>query len=74
METKEKTHTIYGLIADNGDGSSSMHWFRTGAEVKVMLEKEYFFMNEGRPAETLTFPADLDLKAAGFTFNEDYGD
>jgi hypothetical protein len=46
--------TIYGLINECGDGSSSIHWYR----------------NEGTPAETLTFPDDLDLAAAGFYFTD----
>jgi len=72
-----KTQTIYGLISDNGDGSASMHWFRTKAEVDEMLDEgngheSYWSANEGGPSETLTFPADLDLEAAGFSFYEAY--
>ena len=71
---KAKTQTIYGLIADGGDGSASMRWYRTMAEVEHMLDEdngheEYWAANEGSPAEILTFPADLDLQACGFTFD-----
>ena len=69
-----KTQTIYGLISDNGDGSSSMHWFRDQEKVDFLLsddgDESYWAANEGSPAETLTFPADLDLEAAGFSFND----
>lgn len=68
-----KTQTIYGLIADCGDGSSSMRWYRTEAEVEHMLDEdnrhEEMWANEGCAAETLTFPAELDLEACGFSFD-----
>ncbi len=66
------THTVYGLINDCGDGSSSLHWFRSKDTVDEMLDEsnchEHYWCNEGSPAEILTFPADLDLEAAGFRF------
>jgi hypothetical protein len=62
---------VYGLISDNGDGSSSMHWFRTPEKVEEMNNHENYWANEGGPAETLTLPADLDLGAAGFRFYHD---
>lgn len=66
------TQTIYGLISDNGDGSSSMRWYRTQAEVDHMLDEENgheeMWANEGC-AETLTFPAGLDLEQCGFSFD-----
>ena len=68
------TQTIYGLIADGGDGSSSMRWFRSLDKVNELLDEdnghEQYWANEGGPAETLTFPDDLDLKACGFYFTE----
>ena len=71
-----KTQTVYGLISDNGDGSASVHWFRTKAKVDEMLDEDnghdnYWAGNEGGPNQTLTLPADLDLKKAGFSFWHD---
>ena len=68
------TQTIYGLISDNGDGSSSMRWYRTQSEVDHMLDegnghKEILNnYSDGQCPETLTFPADLDLTECGFSF------
>jgi len=66
--------TIYGIIADYGDGSSGMRWFKDEATVDELLngssEHEEYWANEGSPAETLTFPDDLDLEACGFSFSE----
>jgi len=67
------TQKVYGLISDKGDGSASMHWFRTKEKVDEMLDEDnghenYWAANEGGPSASLTLPADLDLKAAGFTF------
>ena len=75
-KTHMKTQTIYGLISDNGDGSASMHWFRTKEKVDELLDEEtgeesYWAANEGGPSETLTLPADLDLEKAGFHFWHD---
>ena len=72
-----QTQTIYGLISDNGDGSSSIHWFRNEETVDKLLSEDengdesYWAANEGGPAEVLTFPADLDLEAAGFSFHDE---
>lgn len=67
------TQTIYGLISDNGDGSASMRWYRTQAEVDYMLDEEngyeHMWDNDGCAAEVLTFPADLDLTKCGFSFD-----
>ena len=68
------THqTIYGLIRDNGDGSSSMVWLRCEKTVERLLDDENgheeYYANEGSPAETLTFPIDLNLEEAGFRFH-----
>lgn len=66
--------TVYGLTADNGDGSCSMHWFRDKTRVDELLDEdnaawdERYYGNEGYPAVTLTFPDDLDLDACGFRF------
>ena len=66
--------TVYGLSSDNGDGSSSIHWFRDKATVDALLDedsstwKEQYWANEGSAAVTLTFPDDLDLLACGFDF------
>lgn len=61
------TQTIYGLICDAGDGSSHMRWFRNRDKVDQVLEDdESYYANEGSPAMTLTFPAELDLAACGF--------
>jgi hypothetical protein len=68
--------TIYGLINDCGDGSSSIHWYRNKEAVDAVLDEdspdwdESYNQNEGTPAETLTFPDDLDLAAAGFYFTD----
>jgi hypothetical protein len=66
------TQKIYGLISDNGDGSASMHWFRTKEKVDEMLDEdnqhEHYWGNEGSPAVTLQFPEGLDLETAGFRF------
>lgn len=66
------TQTIYGLISDNGDGSSSMRWYRTQDAVDHMLDEdngyEHMWGNDGC-AEILTFPADLDLEQCGFSFD-----
>jgi hypothetical protein len=63
------TQTIYGLIADHGDGSSGMHWFRDKALIDEILEDdERYYANEGVPAEVLTFPKELNLEECGFEF------
>ena len=70
------TQTVYGLIVDHGDGSSGMRWYRSKDTVDAILDDdspdwdESFYANEGSPAETLTFPADLDLDACGFSFSD----
>jgi len=68
-----KTQTIYCLISDNGDGSCSTHWFRSKKKVDELLDENDSFWgpNEGGPSDTLTFPADLDLEAAGFIFDDE---
>ena len=73
------TQTIYGLIADCGDGSAVMCWFRSLDDVNFLLDEDngheqFWAANEGSAAETLTFPADLNLEQCGFRFDtkEDY--
>lgn len=66
---------VYGLNKDNGDGSSRVLFFRDRALVDRLLDVdqyEEFYSNEGSPAITLTFPADLDLVACGFRFSDSY--
>lgn len=75
---------VYGLVSDNGDGSSSVHWFKDESIVNILLGntpnnsivpiEDYIIdgynMNEGSPAETFEFPDELDLVKAGFRFQE----
>lgn len=71
------TATIYGLTRDLGAGSSTVCWFRDLEVVNNVLSDDSdqyvdeFYGNDGSPAITLTFPADLDLKACGFKFSDD---
>jgi hypothetical protein len=69
-----KTQTVYALISDGGDGSSSIHWFRSRDTVDEMLDEDnghqHYWTNEGSPAATLTFPADFDLAAAGIRLRD----
>lgn len=72
--SKAKTQTIYGLISDGGDGSASMRWYRTQAEVDHMLDEDngyedFWAANEGSASEVLTFPASLNLEECGFRFD-----
>lgn len=62
---------VYGLISDNGDGSSSISWFKDKSIVENLLENdESFYANEGVAAETLVFPDDFNLGSAGFYFSD----
>lgn len=65
--------TIYGLISDDGDGTSHVDWYRTLTEVLHVLDEVYgyenYWANRASP-ETLSFPAELDLEACGFVFSE----
>ena len=68
---------VFGLVSDGGDGSSSILWFRDGKIVDRLLGddnaySEQFYANEGSPAETLTFPDDLNLDTVGFSFSDEY--
>lgn len=68
------TQTIYGLISDNGDGTSSMNWFKNKIIVDRLLsddESEIWYQNEGFPSQKLTFPAELNLEECGFYFSDD---
>lgn len=65
---------IYGLMSDNGDGSSSINWFKNKQLVDKILDDGDPYIwgcNEGYPAETLTFPDDLNLEECGFMFSDD---
>lgn len=65
------TQTIYGLVQDYGDGSSGMRWYRNKDLVDALLDDdESMYGNEGIPNMILTFPADLDLEACGFYFDD----
>lgn len=69
------TQTIYGVVANCGDGSSTLHWFKNKPDIDAMMDEdsELWGMSEGID-QTLTFPAELDLAKCGFTFYEDYND
>lgn len=75
MLGSDMTQTVYGLISDSGDGTSHVRWFRNKDIVdKLLNDDEYceqYGVNEGSPAETLTFPDDLDLTECGFSFDDD---
>lgn len=59
--------TIYGLIADNGDGFNSIHWYTNKELVDYLLENdESYYSNGNKPAAILNIPNNLDLKAIGF--------
>ena len=66
------TQIVYGLASDNGDGSSSIRWFKNKNIVDDLLENDHetYGCNEGCVSEQLTFPAELDLKACGFCFSD----
>ncbi len=61
---------IYGLICDSGDGSARVVWYKNRKTVDDLLDEEEYFQNEGSPSETLTFPDDFDLEAAGFSLED----
>jgi hypothetical protein len=63
--------TLYGLIADNGDGSNSVNWYTNKELVDYLLTNdESYYGNEGSPAVTLTIPDELPLESLGL-FNID---
>ncbi len=65
--------TIYGLMTDYGDGSCGLRWYQNKDIVDRELsdeESESYWMNNGSPAEVLTFPDNIDLVACGFTFSD----
>ena len=53
---------VYGIIVIRRDGSSFMEWYHDKENAHTALDGEGFIK------ETLTFPKDLDLEAAGFYF------
>lgn len=72
--TQTNTQTVYGIMRDQGDGSAVILWFQNGALARHLVESddycESFWANEGCISETFTFPADLDLKTCGFSFDD----
>lgn len=64
---------VYGLLSDNGDGSASIHWFKSYKLCEKLMEEdpERWYMNEDSPCESLTFPAELNLDECGFDFSDD---
>ena len=70
------TQKIYGLVCDNGDGSASIHWFKNKENADTLIDEESsswdeaYNMNEGRYAEMLVFPEDVNLEKCGFFFQD----
>jgi len=63
---------LYGLIADNGDGSNSINWYTNKTLVDHLLKNdEIYYGNEGTPAATLSFPDDLNLNELGILYIDD---
>jgi len=68
------TQTIYGLVEDGGDGSTSIRWFRDKAVADMLMDDSSenwdaaFGTNDG--PEILVFPAGLNLEACGFSFSD----
>lgn len=64
---------IYYITEDNGDGSSSVLWYKTKAAVQAALDdeeqEEWRYGNEGHAGE-ITLPDDLDLSTTGIYFEE----
>lgn len=61
---------VYGLIQDNGDGSSSIRWFTDIDVVEEMLDggyeyQEYYYANEGSPAVVLDLPDSITPESIG---------
>ena len=70
------TQTIYGLTKDYGDSSHGICWYRNKDQVDALLDEDSpdymsFYGNEGVPNMVLIFPADLDLEACGFLFDDE---
>lgn len=67
--------TIYGIICDHGDGSSSVLWFRDLDTVCELLgnthpRSDEFSQNEGLINQVLAFPVELNLEYCGFDFSD----
>lgn len=63
---------VYFVTSDNGDGSSSVHWFREDQleALDVLLEEEEsYYSNEGTP-DYITLPDDFDLSTLGVSFRK----
>ena len=62
---------VYGLIANDGDGSFSMHWFTDKDRVDDLLcNHEDFACNEAGPATVLTLPAGCNLAEFGIRLSD----
>lgn len=63
---------VYAFTSNNGDGSASVCYTRDPSLLAKLEEDdpESYGGNEGS-ADQLTFPDDLDLVAAGFSFMTD---
>lgn len=60
-------------MVDGGDGSGHIRWYRNKDTVDKLLDEDgpdadRYWMNEGQPSETLTFPSGIDLEEVGFYF------
>lgn len=69
---------VYGIMCNNGDGSSSVLWFKNKDIIDVLLDEsrdEYNFQrwsgNEGMIQYELKFPDELNLQECGFYFSDD---
>ena len=63
--------TLYGLIADGGDGSNSVEWYTNKTLVNHLLKRnEIYYGNEGTPAVTLNLPDDIDLNTLGIFIDD----
>lgn len=63
---------VYFVTSDNGDGSTSVHWFREDQleALDVLLEEEEsYYGNEGTP-DYITLPDDFDLSTLGVSFRK----
>jgi hypothetical protein len=67
-------HNIYGLLANCGDGSYTLRWFRNKELVDTLLSEDDEYMYESDPEITLTFSKYMDwdeIEAIGFSFSDD---
>lgn len=68
---------IHYVTSDCGDGSNTVHWYRTTKLVKAHLadesQMEELYGNEGE-YRSLTLPDGFDLSTLGVRFVEDDGE